>query len=76
MVYIATYNAASFFLIKGRVSKPFNSLLGETYELVTSNFRFFSEVVSQNPPLAAINCEGEGWELTKTMCNTMTFNGK
>lgn len=33
--------------------KPFNSLLGETYELVTPDFRGVSEQVSHHPPVTA-----------------------
>jgi len=35
MIYVAAYNAATYFLMKGRTGKPFNPLLGETFELVT-----------------------------------------
>lgn len=43
MVYIAGYNAATYFLMKGRTGKPFNPMLGETYELVTNKYRFVAE---------------------------------
>lgn len=33
----------SFNFSKTRVKKPFNPMLGETYELVTEDFRFFAE---------------------------------
>lgn len=34
-------------------NKPFNPLLGETYELQTPNFNFMSEQVSHHPPITA-----------------------
>jgi len=43
MVNMATYNAATYFLIKGRTAKPFNPLLGETFEMLTDKIRFISE---------------------------------
>ena len=43
MVYMATYNSASYYLIRGRTAKPFNPLLGETYELVSKQNRFIGE---------------------------------
>lgn len=43
--------------ILGRMQKPFNSLLGETYELVTANYRAVAEQVSHHPPITAIHCE-------------------
>lgn len=43
-----------------RTGKPFNPLLGETYELVREDlgFRFISEQVSHHPPVSAFHCEG------------------
>jgi hypothetical protein len=37
------WSASSNLLITGRTAKPFNPLLGETYELVTPKYRFYSE---------------------------------
>lgn len=45
----------------GRLRKPFNPILGETYELVTPNFRFISEQVSHHPPISAYYSEGKGY---------------
>ncbi|KAL8179608.1 UNVERIFIED_CONTAM: Oxysterol-binding protein- protein 2 [Gekko kuhli] len=43
-----------------RTGKPFNPLLGETYELVREDlgFRFISEQVSHHPPISAVYSEG------------------
>ncbi|KAM8773774.1 oxysterol-binding protein-related protein 2 [Rhynchonycteris naso] len=43
-----------------RTGKPFNPLLGETYELVREDlgFRFISEQVSHHPPVSAFHSEG------------------
>lgn len=43
-----------------RTGKPFNPLLGETYELVREDlgFRFISEQVSHHPPISAFYSEG------------------
>lgn len=43
LVYISVYSAAKFFLIHNRLQKPFNSLLGETFEVVTPDYRAISE---------------------------------
>ncbi|KAM4623204.1 oxysterol-binding protein-related protein 2 isoform 1-T3 [Discoglossus pictus] len=44
-----------------RTGKPFNPLLGETYELVREDlgFRFISEQVSHHPPVSAFYSEGQ-----------------
>ena len=60
---VAMANISSYCLIKGRTAKPFNPLLGETYEMVTPQFRFLAEQVSHHPPICAINCQGNGWDL-------------
>ncbi|XP_063056950.1 oxysterol-binding protein-related protein 1 isoform X2 [Engraulis encrasicolus] len=43
-----------------RTGKPFNPLLGETYELVRDDlgFRLMSEQVSHHPPVSAFHAEG------------------
>ncbi|XP_036442648.1 oxysterol-binding protein-related protein 1 isoform X1 [Colossoma macropomum] len=43
-----------------RTGKPFNPLLGETYELVREDlgFRLISEQVSHHPPVSAFHAEG------------------
>uniref|UniRef100_A0A3P9HY51 Oxysterol-binding protein n=1 Tax=Oryzias latipes TaxID=8090 RepID=A0A3P9HY51_ORYLA len=43
-----------------RTGKPFNPLLGETYELVREEqgFRLISEQVSHHPPVSAFHAEG------------------
>ncbi len=50
-----------------RMSKPFNPLLGETYELKNeghSPFYYIAEQVSHHPPISAVHVRGENWILT------------
>ena len=47
---------------KLRKKKPFNPMLGETYELVTEDYRFISEQVSHHPPISAYFQEGKGYK--------------
>ncbi|XP_040213600.1 oxysterol-binding protein-related protein 6 isoform X4 [Rana temporaria] len=53
--YAATYYRAG--------SKPFNPVLGETYECIREDkgFRFFSEQVSHHPPVSACHCESKNF---------------
>jgi len=48
---------------KGR--KPFNPILGETYELVRDDmgWKFVAEQVSHHPPVGVGHCEAKDWEL-------------
>ncbi|XP_029447010.1 oxysterol-binding protein-related protein 1 isoform X5 [Rhinatrema bivittatum] len=52
-----------------RTGKPFNPLLGETYELVRDDlgFRLISEQVSHHPPVSAFHAEG--------LSNDFVFHG-
>ena len=46
-------------LIEKNNSKPFNPLLGETYELINDNFDLIAEQVSHHPPVTAAYCKGK-----------------
>ena len=56
--------------------KPFNSLLGETYEIVTPHYRAVAEAVSHHPPIVALNCQGEGYTINKMVKPGLKFTGK
>lgn len=49
----------------GRTCKPFNPLLGETFEMVDKErmFRFVAEKVVHHPTVLAAHCEGSVWDL-------------
>lgn len=67
MIDIATFYAGGPWCINNRLAKPFISMLGETYELVTDKFKFYGENVSQCPPILAFNAKGEGFEINKNV---------
>lgn len=45
-----------------RVKKPFNPLKGETYEIVSDDFKCLIEQVSHHPPISCIHAECEDFE--------------
>ncbi|KAK0405981.1 hypothetical protein QR680_018296 [Steinernema hermaphroditum] len=48
----------------GRNRKPFNPLLGETFEYIADEgWRFHAEQVSHHPPISACYADGPGWEV-------------
>ncbi|XP_022958368.1 oxysterol-binding protein-related protein 2B-like [Cucurbita moschata] len=61
---VAAFAVSGYASSEGRHCKPFNPLLGETYEadFPEKGFRFFSEKVSHHPTLIACHCEGRGWK--------------
>lgn len=73
---IAAFNGTRLQHIKDRQKKPFNSLLGETYELVTKEFRFISEQVGHHPPTTAFYMESPYFEQYSCQANTAKFNGR
>ncbi|KAL1923014.1 uncharacterized protein VTP21DRAFT_9390 [Calcarisporiella thermophila] len=60
LAYVAAFSVSSFSNTQHRIArKPFNPLLGETYECVfpEKGFRFISEKVSHHPPIMACHAE-------------------
>lgn len=64
------------------IRKPFNPMLGETYELVRSEkevpggFRLLVEKVSHRPVIMAIQAESAKWSFSQTPAPTQKFWGK
>ncbi|XP_021900623.1 oxysterol-binding protein-related protein 1C isoform X2 [Carica papaya] len=61
---VAAFAVSGYASTEGRICKPFNPLLGETYEAdyPDKGVRFFSEKVSHHPMIVACHCEGTGWK--------------
>jgi len=59
LIQVAAFIVSCTSLHKDRLSKPFNPLLGETYELtnVENEYRACCEQVSHHPPISAFYCE-------------------
>lgn len=56
LAVIAVYSTTLLTVIEKNVTKPFNPLLGETFEMVTPGFKFIAEQVSHHPPITAFEC--------------------
>jgi oxysterol-binding protein 1 len=78
MVYIAAFAASEYASTIDRVAKPFNPLLGETYEYVRpdKNYRFFIEQVSHHPPVGAAYAEAPRWDYYGESAVKSKFYGK
>ncbi|KAK0587659.1 hypothetical protein LWI29_026518 [Acer saccharum] len=63
-LHVAAFAVSGYASSESRHCKPFNPLLGETYEAdyPDKGVRFFSEKVSHHPTLIACHCEGKGWK--------------
>ncbi|KAI9675636.1 MAG: hypothetical protein M1817_001003 [Caeruleum heppii] len=78
MVYVATFAASGYASTIGRVAKPFNPLLGETYEYARPDrgCRFFMEQVSHHPPIGAACAESPNWDYYGESAVKSKFYGK
>lgn len=62
---VAAFAVSGYASTKGRQWKPFNPILGETYEAdyPDKGLRFLSEKVSHHPTIVAFHCDGRCWQL-------------
>ncbi|KAH7694052.1 Oxysterol-binding protein, partial [Aphelenchoides avenae] len=63
-------------LANTRLTKPFNPLLFETYELTRPNYRFMAEQVSHHPPVSAFSCVSEHYEFFGTVAPKLKLYGR
>lgn len=61
MAFVAAFACSNYVTTLGRVAKPFNPMLGETYEYINLDdkckYRYQSEQVSHHPPVSACIAE-------------------
>ncbi|XP_067136347.1 oxysterol-binding protein 1 isoform X2 [Centruroides vittatus] len=79
MTYVAAYTVSAYATTSNRTGKPFNPLLGETYECDRTDdygWRCLSEQVSHHPPMLAQCCEGRGWTCWQEFSMSSKFRGK
>ncbi|ETN38105.1 uncharacterized protein HMPREF1541_07729 [Cyphellophora europaea CBS 101466] len=81
LMYVAAFALSSLSnsRVKERsIRKPFNPMLGETYELVREDkgFRFVAEKVSHRPVQLAFHAESPEWTLTQSPKPLQKFWGK
>lgn len=78
LVYVAAFAASEYASTIGRVAKPFNPLLGETFEYVRPDkgYRFYIEQVSHHPPIGAAYAESPKWDYWGESAVKSKFYGK
>ena len=81
LIYVTAFaiSSLSSARVKERsIRKPFNPMLGETFELIREDkgFRFIAEKVSHRPVRMACQAESEAWTLTQSPMPTQKFWGK
>ncbi|XP_061399777.1 oxysterol-binding protein 1-like [Musca vetustissima] len=79
LAYLAAFTVSAYATTANRTGKPFNPLLGETYECDRTDdlgWRCIAEQVSHHPPMAALHCEGRDWTCWQEFTMTSKFRGK
>ncbi|ODM99896.1 Oxysterol-binding protein 2 [Orchesella cincta] len=76
---VAAFTVSAYATCALRTAKPFNPLLGETYEFDRTDdlgWRCISEQVCHHPPVAALHCESAyGWVQWQQFTMTSKFRG-
>ena len=78
LAYCAAFGLSAFASSKHRVKKPFNPILGETFEYlpVDGSFKFVSEQVSHHPPISAGFAQNDHFEWVGDTDVKASFWGK
>eukprot|EP00042_Codosiga_hollandica_P042778 m.396451 g.396451 ORF g.396451 m.396451 type:complete len:783 (-) comp56410_c0_seq1:116-2464(-) len=79
MAWVAAFTMSSFASVVARTGKPFNPLLGETFELDHSydlGYRVILEQVSHHPPICAMHAEHKDWIFWQDFSMSSKFRGK
>lgn len=76
MKYIASFAVSALACNWDRMGKPFNPLLGETYEIERPEFRCLCEQVSHHPPVSAFHAESPSFQFYGSIYPKIKFWGK
>jgi hypothetical protein len=59
LAILAIYTSIQFTHYERSKDKPFNPMLGETFELITPEYKMLSELTCHHPPIVAQYVEGK-----------------
>ncbi|AFZ79297.1 oxysterol-binding protein, putative [Theileria equi strain WA] len=76
LAYVTIFSITPYASAVGRTYKPFNPLLGETFELSHRGFKFIAEQVAHHPPICAFHCSSDEFEAYGTTNVVINFTGK
>ena len=74
--YVSAFAVSALASNWERLGKPFNPLLGETYELTRPEFRIICEQVSHHPPVSAFSAESNSFKFYGSIHPKLKFWGK
>ncbi|BGP48947.1 hypothetical protein JCM10450v2_004826 [Rhodotorula kratochvilovae] len=78
IAFVAAFAMSNYSSTIGRIAKPFNPLLGETFEYVEprKKYRYQSEQCSHHPPISACMAQSPSWDYFGTVDAKSKFTGK
>ncbi|CAL8068439.1 unnamed protein product [Calicophoron daubneyi] len=76
MEYVCAFAVSGTSSSYSRIGKPFNPLLGETYEFHHRGFTYVSEQVSHHPPVTAFCAQSKDFRFWSTVQFKLRFWGK
>lgn len=79
LAYVTAFTISAFSTTVNRTTKPFNPLLGETFECDRSDdmgWKSIAEQVSHHPPTAALHAEGKQWIQWQDFTMGSKFRGR
>lgn len=78
IAFVAAFAMSNYSSTIGRIAKPFNPMLGETFEFVDTkkSFRYYCEQVSHHPPISAGVAQAASWEFFGSIDAKSSFKGK
>lgn len=59
---VAAFCIVQYRCTDGRLNKPFNPILGETFELIGKDWKYFAEQVCHHPPISACIAENSHYQ--------------
>ncbi|XP_055611137.1 oxysterol-binding protein-related protein 2 isoform X2 [Uranotaenia lowii] len=74
--YVSAFAVSALASNWERLGKPFNPLLGETYELTRPEFRIICEQVSHHPPISAFHASSDSFSFHGSIHPKLKFWGK
>ncbi|KAH0553918.1 oxysterol-binding protein-related protein 2 [Cotesia glomerata] len=74
--YVSAFAVSALASNWERLGKPFNPLLGETYELEREDFRILCEQVSHHPPVSAFHADSDDFIFHGSIHPKLKFWGK
>ena len=75
LMKVTAFGISQFKAASMRLAKPFNPLLGETFELCCEKYKYIGEQVSHHPPISASHAFSDHYEYFMDSFTKMNFTG-